>query len=129
MKKFLFPIIIAAASVMAGCAGTVSAAPLPGDPDNGRVIYETGGEVGIPCASCHSLDGTKIVGPSWQGLAERAGTRVVGMSGIDYLRESIRNPSAVVVEDYADVMPHSFGEALTDDEIDDVIAFIYSLEE
>jgi cytochrome c oxidase subunit II len=128
MKKNLFPLIIVAAALMAGCASTVSAAPLPGDPDNGRVIYETGGEVGIPCASCHSLDGTKIVGPTWQGLAQRAGTRVEGMAAVDYLKESIRNPSAYVVEDYADVMPHTFGETLTDDEIDDVIAFIYSLE-
>jgi cytochrome c oxidase subunit II len=128
MKNTLLPIIIVAAYLMAGCAGSASAA-LPGDPENGRVIYESGGEVGIPCASCHSLDGTKIVGPSWQGLAERAGTRIEGMSGPEYLKQSIREPSAHVVEGFADVMPHTFGETLTDDEIDDVIAFIYSLEE
>jgi cytochrome c oxidase subunit II len=127
-KKYLPIIIIIAACVLAGCATSANAA-LPGDPENGRVIYETGGEVGIPCASCHSLDGTKIVGPTWQGLKERAGTRVEGMSGPEYLKQSIREPSAFVVEDYADVMPHSFGETLTDDEIDDVIAFIYSLDD
>src|SRR5690349_14082648 len=102
MNKSFVPILIIAATVMAGCASTANAAPLPGDPDKGRVIYETGGEVGIPCASCHSLDGTKIVGPSWQGLRDRAETRVEGMSGIDYIKQLIREPSAFVVEDYAD---------------------------
>lgn len=125
-KQFFF---IGFAMLLAGCSTASASAALPGNPERGREIYETGGEVGVPCASCHSLDGTRIVGPSWEGLAERAPTRIEGISGVDYIRDSILNPSAYVVEGYDDLMPDSFGETLTHDEIDDVIAFLYSLDE
>src|SRR5687767_891431 len=114
-KMILFVMLVVVLVSVSGCADSANAAEPIGDPDAGREIYETGGEAGIPCASCHSLDGTRIVGPSWDGLAARAETRVNGMSAVEYLRESIVDPSAYVVEDYQDVMPDHFGEDLSDE--------------
>src|SRR5687768_2029510 len=106
MNKLIWIVLLLGATLsLAGCATQANAAAPIGDPDKGRDIYETGGAAGIPCMSCHSLDGTKIVGPSWQGLGDRAGSRVDGLSAVDYLRQSITDPSAYVVEGYDDVMP------------------------
>ena len=83
------------------------------------------------CLSCHSVDGTKIVGPSWKGLA---GTAVKLADGSTvtaddtYLKESIVNPNAKVVEGFpASVMPQDFGARLKADQINDLIAYIQSL--
>jgi cytochrome c551/c552 len=127
-KKLWIVLLLGAMLSLVGCATQANAAAPIGDPDAGRVIYETGGDAGIPCMSCHSTDGTKIVGPSWQGLADRAATRVDGLSAVDYLRQSIKEPTAYVVEGYDPVMPAVFGESLSDDDIDNVIAYILSLD-
>jgi cytochrome c oxidase subunit 2 len=85
------------------------------------------------CLSCHSLDGSRLVGPTWQGLfgSERAfddGTSAVANE--DYLRNSIINTNAEVVEGYpANVMPQDYGERLTEDEINGLIEYIKSLGE
>jgi nitric oxide reductase subunit C len=81
------------------------------------------------CAGCHSLEaGVVIVGPSLAGVASRAASRVDGESAADYLRESILHPSAYVVEGFPDSMPHNFSEVLSSEQIDDIIAFLLTLE-
>jgi cytochrome c oxidase subunit 2 len=110
--------------LLAGCAATAQAAAPVGDPVAGRALYESGGEVGIPCTTCHSLDGSTIVGPTHQGLGQRAASRIEGMSAEDYIRQSILEPSAYVVDGFKDVMPHAFGETLSEDDIDNLTAFL-----
>lgn len=114
-------------SSLVACSNNVASAQI-GNPEQGREIYETGGDAGIPCKSCHSLDGTTVVGPGWAGLDERAAERIAGVAAEDYLRQSITAPSAYVVEGYADIMPKDFAERLSDEQINDVIAFMLSLE-
>ena len=67
-----------------------------GDAVRGEELYTTYG-----CSGCHgNLDDSTsaTVGP-WQGnLAEEAGTRVEGMSGVQYVYESILHPNNYVVE-------------------------------
>lgn len=47
------------------------------------------------------------------------------MSAEEFLRESIVDPSAFVDEEYFDnVMPKVYGEILTEEEIDNLIAFL-----
>lgn len=90
----------------------------------GAIIYTKRG-----CNACHSIDGTKIVGPSWKGIAgEMVDCGPAGKVLIDdaYLRESILNPAAKIVDGYLPVMPTYKGE-LTDKEVDAVIAYIKSL--
>jgi cytochrome c oxidase subunit 2 len=83
------------------------------------------------CVACHSFDGSIIVGPSWQGICGTTETMTDGSTvevNEDYLFESIRDPGAKVVEGFPDVMLPSISEAMTDEQIHDVIDFICSLE-
>ncbi len=105
-------------------------APEVGDPERGRQIWEDGGGVlSTACSFCHSLDGSeKVAGaraPTWQGISGRAGDRVPGLSAEEYLRESIVDPAAYVVEGYkADTMPKSFRILLSEEDIDGLVAFL-----
>ena len=97
-----------------------------GNPESGQQIAQTMG-----CTGCHSVDGTKIVGPSWQGLYGKTETFEGGSTAVvdeAYLRESIINPGAKVVAGFPNgVMPQDFGQKLSDEQIADLIAYILSL--
>lgn len=77
------------------------------------------------CVGCHSLDGTALAGPTWKNLGNNAVNRVKGESPTLYLYESITNPSAYVVEGFADnIMPKAFKDQMSPKEIATVIDFI-----
>ncbi len=82
------------------------------------------------CLSCHSLDGSQLVGPTWLGLfgseVKLADGRTV-IADEAYIIESIRNPGAAIVEGYPNIMPASLGQELSDERIQDIIAFIKTL--
>lgn len=81
------------------------------------------------CASCHSVDGSKRVGPSFQGIFDRKHEFVDGTSidaDANYIRESILVPKAKVVAGYAPVMPSYKGQ-LSDDDIASIIAYLETL--
>jgi hypothetical protein len=70
-----------------------------------------------------------IVGPSQAGLATRAQSRVAGMSAADYIHQSIVEPNAYVVEGFAEGLMYQFyGEDLTEQEINDLVAYTLTLE-
>ena len=81
------------------------------------------------CVSCHSLQpDVTIVGPSQAGVAVRAGSRKPGLTAELYIYESIISPSAYLVEGFQDgLMPKTFRETLTPQELADVIAFLLTL--
>ena len=108
-----------------------------GDPDRGRQIFENGGEKYTDaktghisstyiCISCHSLDGSEgpVHSPSLQGISERAGHRVPGLSAADYIRQSILEPDAYVVEGTKYRMGRFPSILLTEAEVDDLVAFL-----
>jgi cytochrome c oxidase subunit 2 len=79
------------------------------------------------CVGCHSIDGTKLIAPTWFGLfgskvALADGTTVTADDA--YISESILNPTAKVVAGYSPIMPPF---KLTDAEIADIIAYIKTL--
>ncbi len=86
-------------------------------------LVALGEQLFVPCQSCHgAADG---VGPAFVGMGERAATRVDGMSAGAYLHESIVNPSAYVVPDFKDnIMPKSYGQSFSNDEVNALIAYI-----
>ncbi|WP_437621088.1 cytochrome c oxidase subunit II [Sorangium sp. So ce1151] len=78
------------------------------------------------CVTCHSLDGTRLQGPSLKGLFGREeelanGTKVVADE--NYFRESVFNPQGQIVRGYPPVMP-SFKGLLKDREVDALIAYL-----
>lgn len=80
------------------------------------------------CKSCHSIDGTKVVGPSLKALYGKArrftdGTSVTADD--DYLRKSMLSPNAQIVEGYTPLMPAQSG--LKDAQIRSLIEFIKTL--
>lgn len=81
------------------------------------------------CATCHSLEpDVVIVGPSLDGVATRAASRVPGMSVEEYLRTSILDPGAFVVPGFPDAMARNLGEVLDDRQINDILAFLETLQ-
>ncbi len=83
------------------------------------------------CLSCHSLDGSQLVGPTWQGLFGTERVFDDGSTAVvdeEYMLSSIVNPNSQIVEGYpANVMPQDYGERLTEDEINGLIEYIKSL--
>lgn len=111
----------AGASVRAGDAGS-----LPAD-SVGRGEYWFKRPPAI-CATCHALEpDTVIVGPSLAGIASRAASRVPGMDAQTYLRASIIDPSAYVVPGFQDAMQKNLGDKLSAEQINDIIAFLMTL--
>lgn len=101
--------------------GTDMESPLPtGDAARGEQLFNE--ELG--CNSCHSLDGSTLVGPSLQGISERAGSRVDGFDAETYLRHSILLPCEYVVEGFTCVMPQNYGERMEAQDLADLIAFL-----
>ncbi len=106
-------------------------ASLGNDPAAGRKLYyETSLGTNAGCRICHSLEeGVTLVGPSFAGIATRAAERVPGMSAEEYLRQSILDPEAYVVEGFptGQMLPN-LGDILSAQQIDDLIAFLMTFE-
>ncbi len=97
---------------------------LPEDPvEAGRFVFDKYG-----CAACHTLDdveATGTVGPELNGIGDRAATRVEGMNAESYIRESIIDPSAHVVEGFQDgLMPQDFGERMRSEELEALVNYL-----
>jgi cytochrome c oxidase subunit 2 len=98
---------------------------------------------GFGCVSCHSLDGTPGVGPTWQGVYGREemledGTVVVVDDA--YIHESIFQPNLKIVQGFAPAMPQNYeqlfaekqaeilaNEGVEIDIVSDLIAFMKTL--
>jgi len=77
------------------------------------------------CQTCHSLDGTQLVGPSFAGLYGADRQFDDGSSAVadeDYISNSIMNPGDNIVEGYNNVMPPY--NYLSDGEIQSLVEFI-----
>ncbi len=106
--------------------GDVPAGPVPGVPDLGRAVFIANG-----CSGCHHVDSEeKLVGPGLLGIGERAEQRVSGLSAEQYIRESLRDPSAFIVETYPapSTMPTFDTAALTEQDMRNVLAYLDTLE-
>jgi len=98
----------------------------------GEDLAATGQELAASngCTACHSMDGTAILGPTWQGLY---GSEVPLADGSTvtaddaYIAESIRDPSAQIHEGFQDLMPKTFGD-WSDEQVNAIIAYIQTLE-
>jgi L-cysteine S-thiosulfotransferase len=109
-------------------AASGTAAAAAGDPQAGAALFAQAAIGSNPgCKTCHTLDGTKLVGPSLQGIGTRAATRVQGETAEQYIHTSIVDPNAYVVEGFtAGVMP-SFKTALDDTQLNNLVAYLLTL--
>jgi ferredoxin len=100
------------------------------DPVAGEKLFnESSLGASASCHLCHSLEpGEVIVGPSLAGVAGRAAERVPGLNAEDYLRQSMVNPDAYVVEGFPPgLMIPNLEETLSAAQIDDLVAFLLTL--
>ena len=89
----------------------------------GALLYQSRG-----CATCHSLDGTRGQGPSFKGVYGHTVTMTGGKAVLadeNYLRQSILQPQAQIVEGFQGIMP-TFQGLLREREILALIEFIKS---
>lgn len=105
-----------------------------GEAEEGAALepWERGQDIAesFACTSCHSTTGEVVIGPTWLNLFGKTepladGTEVVVDEA--YVRESVLNPPARLVEGYEDVMPTFSG--ISEEDILDIVAFMASLSE
>lgn len=87
--------------------------------------------VELGCAGCHVLDQPQtdtnrgLIGPNMGNLADHAGTRVEGLNASDYVHQSIMDPNAYVVDGYqANIMPQGLADRMTQEELDNLVAWL-----
>lgn len=81
------------------------------------------------CGKCHSINGLPEVvgkmGPALDGVGRRAASRRPGLGSRQYLRQSLREPQAYIVEGYLKTMP-SYSH-LPPAEIDELVEYLEKL--
>jgi mono/diheme cytochrome c family protein len=92
--------------------------PVPGDTpeERGENLFQ-----GMGCVGCHVINGQGgAVGPDL--------TNVYGEQGENYVRQSILTPNAVIAEGFQpDIMPQNFGDRLSEESLNDIIAYLASV--
>jgi cytochrome c2 len=105
-----------------------------GDAARGKKLFD--GETPIAagkmptCIGCHPVEPGKQTGagPNLSNIGNRAGTTVKDMSAQDYLRQSIVDPDAYLAGGYQEgIHPKGYGDVLTQQQIDDLIAYMLTL--
>jgi len=84
----------------------------------------------IGCFACHSVDGTKLVGPSFKGIWGEEQVVVTGKEtrkiivDEEYIKRSIYDPNADIVEGYAKGLMVSYQGQLSEDDIASIIEYL-----
>jgi cytochrome c oxidase subunit 2 len=87
----------------------------------------------IGCFACHSLDGSKLVGPSFKGIYGKEETVVTNREernivvDDEYLKRSIYDPNADLVKGFNKGLMLSYQGQLTDTEIGQIIEYLKTL--
>ena len=97
----------------------VGATPLPRP--TGQSVFTKAG-----CAACHTIQGISggTIGPELTKVATNAASRILSMSAEDYIRQSIEDPPAFLVEGFGPLMPPTIRDAMTDEEFENLVAFL-----
>jgi cytochrome c oxidase subunit II len=85
------------------------------------------------CIACHSLDGSKLVGPSFKGLygtsriVTRDGKQVTVTADENYINNSIYNPDSEVVTGFPKGVMKSYKDILKEDDAKIIIDYFKTL--
>ncbi|HZS06872.1 MAG TPA: cytochrome c oxidase subunit II [Blastocatellia bacterium] len=95
--------------------------------DKGKEYYQKAG-----CVTCHSVDGSTLVGPSFKGIFGTPQPLTNGTSVVadeNYIRESILQPQAKIVKGFEGQQMPSFQGVLNDSQLNSIILYIKSLKQ
>lgn len=127
MRKLMLMLTLILVVGLVACGGEPAGG---GSVDAGKQLLAQG-SIGSQagCMTCHSLEpGVTLVGPSLARIGAEAGSRVSGLSAEEYVRQSILEPGDYVVEGFGGgIMPGGYGIELTDEQVDDLVAYLLSL--
>ena len=133
MSKQMVILLAIAVLLVAACTGA------GGNAANGEKLFQqaTLGKDNVAgCASCHSVEPEKvIVGPTLAGIATDAAGSITESEYVgkaktagEWLREAILQPDLDVPEEFPDnVMPKNYKDELTDQQVNDLVAYLLTL--
>lgn len=84
------------------------------------------------CLGCHSIDGSKKIGPTLKGMfgseriVVRGGEETTVTADEGYIRRALLSPSSEIVKGFPPIMPSQEGR-LTDEEIEEILEFLKTL--
>ncbi len=84
----------------------------------------------IGCFACHTLDGTKLVGPSFKGIWDIQRTVITGketrqvLVDEEYIKSSIYDPNADVVDGFSKGLMLSYEGQLSEDDIANIVEYL-----
>jgi len=101
---------------------------IPADEPPGLTVLKQNG-----CLACHSLDGSKLIGPTFKGLYGKR--EIVIEQGVekeiiaddDYILRSIYEPNAEIVKGYNPGLMISYKEQLSEEDVRKIIEYIKGL--
>ena len=97
--------------------GTTTAEQPAGNAAAGRTVFE-----GQGCASCHTFAPAGATGTVGPNLGE-----VLADKDAAFIHQSIVDPNAVIASGYsAGIMPENYGQQLSPEQINDLVAFLQS---
>ena len=85
------------------------------------------------CVACHSVDGSKLIGPSFKGVYGHTVSVMTNdkereiTADDEYIKRSIYEPNADVVKGFTKGMMVSYKEQLTDEEVGEIIEYLKTL--
>jgi len=85
------------------------------------------------CLSCHTQDGSRLVGPSFKGVFGKTetvlvdGTETEIVVDRDYIIESIKNPNAKIVEGFQPGLMISYEGTISDEDINHIVDYLETL--
>jgi cytochrome c553 len=99
----------------------------PGDAARGAQLFTESVNGAPACSTCHTLDGSTLVGPTLQGISATAQTRIVNTSAQDYIHDSILHPPAYIVSGFSNLMYNQYEQHLSPQQISDLVAYLLTL--
>lgn len=85
-----------------------------GDPEAGKAVFASGG-----CAGCHTFEAAGAGGTVGPNLDE-----VLADKDAEFVHRSIVDPNADIAEGYQPGIMPSFGDQLSEDQVNDLVAFL-----
>ncbi len=118
---------------LASCGAASESGPL-GDAARGQGVFRGAETLQTDrleaCIDCHSdvVGGESYIAHNLSNIGNRAETTVAGQQPISYLRTAILAPDAYLAAGFQEgIMPRTYAELLTEQDINDLIAYMLTL--